>query len=162
MWLHKTNLKLRNKSHLFQTISKLHVAHGYLLAKLSNRTAALYEVLEELFLSLQVSGSHQPQIHDDIIWHALLIKRAQQFSYRRLLITWLDQVHELVEQINTFRRENVHSKLHLKTILTVLWKSSMVNSVNPWLTRSSLLLAAIALNLPSYVTTNNFRGMYQG
>lgn len=31
--------------------------------------------------------------------------------------------------------------------LTVLWKSSIVNSVNPWDTRSSLLLADTALNL---------------
>lgn len=31
--------------------------------------------------------------------------------------------------------------------LTVLWKSSIVNSVKPWDTRSSLLLADTALNL---------------
>lgn len=39
---------------------------------------------------------------------------------------------------------------------TVLWKSSMVNSVKPWLTRSSLLLAAMALNLQVHVFFPHF------
>ncbi len=71
-------------NHIFKFTTRVsqkwRIVQCHLLAKLSNGAAALYEVLEEVFLSLQVPRGHQPQIDHKIIWHALLIKGAEQLT----------------------------------------------------------------------------------
>lgn len=139
----------------------------HLLTELLDRASSLYEVLKEAVLSLQVAWGEQPQVHDHVVRHVLVVEGAQQLLQARLFLAQFDQVHELPKRKDVIwhlldvrkcsfpadysncllmQCNNVHY-FSLCKKLTVLWKSSMVNSVKPSLTRSSLLLAATALNL---------------
>lgn len=69
----------------------------HLLTKLLHRAPTLYEVLEEAVLSLQVAWGKQPQVHDHIVWHTLVIEGIQELLDARWLLTKFNQVHELGE-----------------------------------------------------------------
>lgn len=67
----------------------------HLLTELLDRASPLYEVLKEAMLSLQVAWGEQPQVHDHVVWHILVVEGAQHLLQARLFLTQFDQVHEL-------------------------------------------------------------------
>lgn len=67
----------------------------HLLTELLDRASSLYEVLKEAILPLQVARGEEPQVHNHIVRHVLVVEGVQQLLQARLLLAKFNQVHEL-------------------------------------------------------------------